>query len=209
VRNAALSALLLPCLLAGAFLAGRAIAAKNKKKPTPTEIVETLTKRHAKLMEDVEKIQKAGKDWTEIQEMRATGKYVLNRYEKKMEKDGKMDFHIFMERYRNDTLETLALLDRLLGKEAYVDPLRAVFGDALDDRLDIDWENVNLESVAGTLSRQFDAKVEIDGLPEEGLTINFRGNMTLLAAVLQIENLFDVRIRVDGDKLYFVIPERE
>jgi hypothetical protein len=200
---------LLACLVTAAFIAGHALAAKHRKKPSPVEIVATLRKRHAKLMEDVAKIEKAGKDWTEIQEMRATGEYVLNRYEKKMEKDGKMDFHIFMERYRNDTLETLALLDRLLGKEAYVDPLRKVFGDALEKRLDIDWENVNIDDVTHWLSENFDAEVAVDGIPEQGLTISFRGNMTLLAAVLQIENLFDVRMRVEGEKLWFVIPDKE
>jgi len=185
-----------------AFAAGRALA-----DPAPTAIVEKLRTRQAKLMEDVDKIQRAAADWTEIQQMRATGEFVLNRWELKMEKEGRMDFHIFMERYRNDTLETLAVLDRLLGKEAYVDPLRHVFGDSLEERLDIAWNDVNLQDVVDWLGERFKAQVGIDGLPEEGLTITFRGNMTLLAAVLQIENLFGVRMRVEGKKLYYVVPD--
>jgi len=191
-------------VLAGAFATGHALA-----EPAPATIATKLQKRHEKLMEDLARIEKAAEDWSEIQAMRATGKYVLNRWEKKMEKDGKMDFHIFLERYRNDTLETLQFLERALGKEAYVDPLRKVFGDHLDTRLDIDWEQVDLMSVAGWLQKEFDAKVGVEGVPELGLTISFRGNMTLLAAILQIENLFDVRMRVEGDKLWFVVPTRD
>ncbi|MHC4939850.1 MAG: hypothetical protein ACYTHK_12840 [Planctomycetota bacterium] len=196
---------LLACI-ACAFLAGRALADKQNDS---IEIAELLRKRHTKLMEDVTKIQKAGKDFLEIQAMRATGKYVLNRYELKMEKDGRMDFHIFMERYRNDTLETLALLDKLLGKQAYIDPLRKVFGDRLDEQVEIDWDGVNLQDIVDSLADQFNAEIDIDGFPEDGLTINFKGKMTLLAAVLQIENLFDVRMRVEGKKLWFEIPDRE
>ena len=198
---------LLACL-ALAFGAGRALA-QSKSKPSGVAVAEILRKRHTKLMEDVAKIEKAGKDFLEIQAMRETGKYVLNRYELKMEKEGRMDFHIFMERYRNDTMETLDLLDRLLGKQAYVDPLEKVFGERLDDQLEINWNDVNLQDVVDELAGQFNARVEIDGFPEEGLTISFRGKMTLLAAVLQIENLFDVRMRIEGKTLWFEVPDRE
>ena len=198
--------LALVACIATAFLAGRALANKHND---PIEIAKLLRKRHVKLMEDVTKIQKAGKDFLEIQAMRATGKYVLNRYELKMEKDGRMDFHIFMERYRNDTLETLALLDKLLGKQAYIDPLRRVFGDRLDEQVEIDWDGENLQDIVDSLAEEFRADIDIDGFPEDGLTINFKGKMTLLAAILQIENLFDVRIRVEGKKLWFEIPDRE
>ncbi|MHC4410930.1 MAG: hypothetical protein ACYS0F_18230 [Planctomycetota bacterium] len=194
---------LLACL-AVAFSVGRAAAQSGKD---PASVAGVLRKRHTKLMEDVTKIQQAGKDFLEIQAMRETGKYVLNRFELKMEKQGRMDFHIFMERYRNDTLETLDLLDQLLGKQAYIDPLRKVFGDRLDEQIEVDWDGENLQDVVDGLADQFNAEIDIDGFPEEGLTIDFRGKMTLLAAVLQVENLFDVTMRIEGKKLFFVVPD--
>ena len=193
-------------VLVAAFAGGRALA---KPKLAPADIAAELRKRHTKLMEDVTKIERAGSDFLEIQEMRATGKYVLNEWELKMEKSGRVDFHIFMERYRNDTLETLTLIEKFLGKEAYVDPLRRVFGEKLETPLEIAWDDVGLEDVIDELKDRFNADIDIDGDIEMGLTINFEGEMTLLAAVLQIENLFDVRIRVEGKKLWFVVPDRE
>lgn len=191
-------------VLAVAFGAGHALA---KPERDVGWIVKTLRTRHDKLMSDVRKIDRAGKDFVEIQEMRATGEYVLNEHELKMEKSGRKDFHIFMERYRNDTLETLALLEKLLGKEAYVDPLRKVFGDRLDTQLEVAWEDVTLDEVAEELADRFKAKVDVDGHSDMNLMISFEGKMTLLAVILQVETLFECETRVEGDKLFFVVDE--
>lgn len=188
-------------------------AKKNKEEPKakviPANTIKTLRDRHNRLMLDVEKIEMAAKHIVEIREMRESGLYVLNDYEIKMEKTGKKDFHIFMERYRNDTLETLTLLDKVLNKQAFVDPLTVVFGDHLNDRVEIYWEDFDLEDVIEELETEYKVSVDIEGKFDEGHTISFEGSMTLLAALLQIENLFDVRMRVDGKKLIYVIPDRE
>ncbi len=85
------SLLVLLALAAAAFWAGRAIAdekAKSSAKPPAKEAVALLIKRQAKLYEDIKKIENAAVDWIDIQEQRAEGKFELNRFERKMEKDG-------------------------------------------------------------------------------------------------------------------------
>jgi hypothetical protein len=202
-------AVLIATFLGGYSLAQDAGKDKPAEKAIPADTVKKLRDRHKTLMVDVEKIEMAAKHIVEIREQRATGLYIINEYELKMERTGKKDFHIFMERYRNDTLNTLALLDSALGKQAYVDPLVTVFGERLQDRVTIVWEEWDLEDVIEELETQYDVSVEMEGSFDEGHTISFEGEMTLLAALLQIENLFDVRMRVDGEKLVYVIPERE
>jgi hypothetical protein len=139
--------------------------------------------------------------------MRKSGEFVLNKYELKMEKEGKQDFHIFMERYRNDTLDTLVILDRIVGKRAYVDPLRAIFGDKLDETVEVAWVDMQVEDIAAELARAFRVRIEVRGQFEHEKSISFNGRMTVLAALLQIETLFDVDLAVEGDTLWLVVPE--
>jgi hypothetical protein len=209
IFHAFLGALLVATFLGSYSLAQDKKAAKPSAKAIPAGTIKTLRDRQKVLMADVEKIASAAKDIVEIRQQRATGLYVMNDFELKMERTGKKDFHIFMERYRNDTLETLALLDKVLDKQAFVDPLRGVFGKHLEDRIEILWDDFDLEAVVEELETGFDVTVEIEGDYDEGHTINFEGKMTLLAALLQIENLFDVRMRVEGKKLIYVVPDRE
>ena len=172
-------------------------------------LIALLKKRQAKLYEDIRKIERAAKDWTEIQAMRKSGEFVLNKFELKMEKEGKQDFHIFMERYRNDTLDTLVILDRIVGKQAYVDPLRRVFGDKLDETVEVAWVDMQVHDIADELSRAFKVKIEVEGQFDNEKSISFNGRMTVLAALLQLETLFDVDLRVDEDTLVLVVPEQK
>ncbi|MHC4954395.1 MAG: hypothetical protein ACYTGZ_10950 [Planctomycetota bacterium] len=206
----AATAAVLVALCVALFVAGRAIAeptaAQKKKYAKAAELLKT---RQKKLYEDIHKIDRAGKDYREIQEMRKHPEFILNKYELKMEKNGKKDFHIFMERYRNDTLDTLAILDRVLGKEAYIDPLRRVFSEEkLNVSFEVDWDDIGLDEIVDELATVFKAKIDVKGKMEHGLTINFNGKMTLLAALLQIESLFDVYMEVEGDRLWFVVPDK-
>ena len=68
---------------------------------------------------------------------------------------------------------------------------------------------MRIEDVIEEIEAAFPAKIATRGEFEMGLTISFSGKMTLLAALLQIENLFDARMEVEGDKLWFVALERE
>jgi len=206
MRTRALLLLVLATLSGTAFVAGRSLAdIEDKQKQAGT--IALLKKRQAKLYEDIKKIERAAKDWTEIQAMRKTGDFVLNKYELKMEKSGKQDFHIFMERFRNDTLDTLAILDRIVKKEAYVDPLRSVFGDKLAEIVEIEWVDMSIEDIADELVGNFRVKIGIQGEFEHQKSISFNGKMTVLAALLQLETLFDIDLRVEGDKLWLVVPD--
>ena len=190
-------------LLVAAFAIGHAVA-----KNPPPPLADTLTKRHDVLMKDLQKIRMAAKHIVDIQETRRKG-FELSDYEAKMERDGRKDFHIFMERYRNDTLETLTIIERALGVEKFVDPLYAVFGKSLKDRVEINWSDKNLEDVVDEFQANYKVEIEIEGDFDEGHTIEFEGQMTLLSALLQVENLFDVRMRIEGKKLIYVVPERD
>ena len=202
---------LLAIATGAAYVAGRSFAEEKPNAPRNDALttIALLQKRQKKLYEDIQKIENAAVDWADIQAQRAEGKYELNKFERKMERQGSKDFHIFMERYRNDTLDTLVILDRVLAKQAYVDPLRKVFGTKLDVQIDVDWEEMTIDDVIDELEAAFPAKMGTKGEFQRGLTISFNGKMTLLAALLQIENLFDAEMEIEGDKLWFVALEKD
>jgi len=206
MKRRAVSLVAIAALLAGAFVSGRALAGPDDRAKQEATIA-LLKKRQTKLYEDIKKIERAAKDWTEIQAMRKSGEFVLNKYELKMEKEGRQDFHIFMERFRNDTLDTLVILDRIVGKQAYIDPLRKVFGDKLDQIVRVDWVDMQLEDIADELTGAFQVKIKIRGHFDNEKSISFDGKMTVLAALLQLETLFDVDLAVEGDTLWLVVPE--
>ena len=198
-------------LLAGAaFLVGSGLA--QESRPSPAAIAAQLYQRQKDLFADLTKVEKAGKDIQELREMRESGKYVLNEEERKLEKQARMDFHIFMERIRNNTLEVLAIYDRELGKEAYIDPLRKVFGKSLYQTVDVNWDEQDLEQIVDELNDGYGTKMYIKGDIDIRRTMSLRGEMTLLSILLQIENVFDAKlIRKNGD-LWFVrvdVPDSE
>lgn len=192
-------------LAAAAFLAGHGVAADDD----PATITRILMRRQKRLYGDIEKIQKAVGDVLEIRAMREGGDYVLNDEEKRMERQGRLDFHIFMERYRNDTLRVLAILDRALGKERYVDPLRRKFGKKLDQIVAVNWHETSLEEIVDELVGAYGVDMYVRGDVDIRRTISMHGEMSLLAILLQIENVFDCKLVEDEGELWFTNVSRK
>ena len=128
-----------------AFLAGRQVAGAAGDD----DALEELAEHEERLLRDVAKIGQACEDVLEIRKMRESGQYVLNDEEKKMERQGREDFHIFMERFRNDTLEVLEILDAAASGKSAVDPLRRVYGKALDQIVTVGWNDEELDLMLG------------------------------------------------------------
>ncbi len=188
------------CLALVAFVAGAALA----KPPSLKDVafVKELMRRDAWLAKDVTKVERAIRDIIEIQEMVDKGIYVLNDTEKKMAKKGRVDLHIFTERIRNDTLELLAVYDIALDKPRYVEPLRRVFGNALDEVVTVEWFSEEVEDVLEEISNGYGKPIEIRGEIETKLTMSLEGEMSLLSILLYIENTYDARLVFEKGVLY-------
>jgi hypothetical protein len=183
-----------------AFLVGSQLAGGAPKHPVGRE----LLKRQKKLFLDLDKIRQAAKDIVELREIRESGKYILNHEEKKLEKQSRMDFHIFMERSRNDTLEVLRIYDRVLKKQDYIDPLRRYFGHALDEIITVNWDEEAIEDVVGEIADAYNVKLNISGDLDYRKTISLNGEMSLMAVLLYLETLWDAELVVKDGKLWFI-----
>ena len=183
-----------------AFLVGSQLAGGAPKRAVGPE----LLKRQKKLFKDMDKIRLAAKDIVEMREIRESGKYILNHEEKKLEKKSRMDFHIFMERARNDTLEVLRIYDRVLNKQDYIDPIRRYFGRALDEIITVNWEEEAIEDVVSEIADAYNVKLNISGDLDYRKTISLNGEMSLLAVLLYLENLWDAQLTIKNGKLWFV-----
>jgi len=183
-----------------AFLVGSQLAGGAPKRAVGPE----LLKRQKKLFKDLDKIRMAAKDIVELREIRESGKYILNHEEKKLEKKSRMDFHIFMERARNDTLEVLRIYDRVLNKQDYIDPIRRYFGRALDEIITVNWDEEAIEDVVNEIADAYNVKLHIAGDLDYRKTISLNGEMSLLAVLLYLENLWDAQLTIRNGKLWFV-----
>ena len=183
-----------------AFLLGSQLAGGAPKRPVGRE----LLSRQQRLFADLDKLRQAAKDIVELREVRESGKYVLNHEEKKLEKKSRMDFHIFMERSRNDTLEVLRILDRVLKKQDYVDPIRRHFGRALDEIITVNWDEEAIEDVVSEIASAYNVKLNISGDLDYRKTISLNGEMSLLSVLLYLENLWDAQLVLKGGKLWFI-----
>ena len=96
-------------------------------------VAQELLQRQEKLMGDLRRLATARKELIEVMATRASGEFILSREEEKLERTSRVQLHIFMERYRNDTLETLAMYERVLGKRKKKDILETTFGKTLTD----------------------------------------------------------------------------
>jgi hypothetical protein len=188
-----------------AFLVGSQLAGSAPKHPVGRE----LLKRQKKLFLDLDKIRMAAKDVVELRDIRESGKYILNHEEKKLEKKSRMDFHIFMERARNDTLEVLRIYDRVLKKQDYIDPIRRKFGRALDEIITVNWDEEAIEDVVGEIADAYNVRLNISGDLDYRKTISLNGEMSLLAVLLYLENLWDAQLVVKDGKLWFIRSRAE
>lgn len=187
-----------------AFLVGRALAA-GPDAPAAKEVVAELRRRQKLLAGDVDRVERAARDIVEIRKMVATGKYVLNEEERKMQKRGRVDFHIFLERIRNDTLQVLEIYDRVLHKQDYVEPLERVFGRALHELVEVRWEDQPVEEVVADLSEGYGVRINVGGSIDYRKTLSLEGQMSLLSILLHLETLLDARLEVrEGHQLWIV-----
>jgi len=199
----------LPVAVAAAFLGGARLA--RSAGDDEQELLDTLVKQQALLAGDLKKIEQACKDVVEIRQMRQSGQFVLNDEEKKLERQGRQDFHIFMERIRNGTLEALEVLDRAVNQEDFVDPLRRIYGKALDEPVTVSWEEEDLDVLIGEISEDYGVQVNLSGEMDRRKTLTLNGEMSLLAVLLQLENVFDGRfvVRKDGELWFELGPPEE
>jgi len=193
--------LLLPASVIAAFLAGAGLAGGEMRDD---EVVQELCRRQEMLLGDLEKIEGARSDVLEIRRLRETGFFVINEEEKRMEKQGREDFHIFMERFRNDALEVLEILDRAVEEEDYVDPLRRVYGKALDQPVRVRWSEEDLDTIIAVLEEGYGVRINVSGEMDLRRTVSLSGEMSLLAVMLQLENLFDGKFVVRDGNVWFV-----
>ncbi len=199
---------LVAVLAAGAFLLGSSVAQGEGAKDN-TKIAKLLYNRQKDLFKDLVKIERANKDIVELRKLRDAGEFVLNKEERKLEKQARKDFHIFMERIRNNTLDVLAIYDRELGKEAYIDPLLKVFGKSLYSTVEVNWDEQGLDEIVDELVAGYGVKMYIKGNVDIRRTMSLQGNMTLLSILLQIENVFDAKLVYRNDTLWFMKVERK
>lgn len=196
MRRLAVPAAVLTAFLAGAGLAGASL--------DDAEVVRELRSRQRLLLGDLAKIERARSDVLEIRRLRETGFFVINEEEKKMEKQGREDFHIFMERFRNDTLEVLEILDRAVEEEDYVDPLRRIYGKALDEPVRVRWSEEDLDTIIAVIEEGYGVRINVSGEMDLRRTVSLSGEMSLLAVMLQLENLYDAKFVVRDGHVWFV-----
>ena len=188
-----------PFAVPAAFLLGAHLA---EGEPANADLPKELVRRQKYLFTDLAKIERAVKGVNEIREMRATGEFVLNSYERKLEKTSRKDFHIFMERFRNDTLETLDLYDRLVThKERSV--LEVAYGKKLGEVVEVAWRERALDEIADELIGAYGVKLFIKGNVDVNRTMSLVGAMSLTAIFEHIQNTFQVKIINDDGELWF------
>jgi hypothetical protein len=198
--------LLLPSLVAAAFLGGVRLA---RGEGGESEVVRTLVEQQKLLAGDLKKIEQACKDVIDIRKARESGEFVLNAEEKKLERQGREDFHIFMERFRNGTLEVLEILDHVVHSEDFVDPLRRIYGRALDQPVEVAWQEEDLDLIIGEISEKYGVPINISGEMDRRKTLSLNGEMSLLAILLQLENVFDGKFVVRDGNLWIALVETQ
>jgi hypothetical protein len=164
--------------------------------------VKALRLRQETLRKDIVKIERASADVLDVQQTRDRG-FELNSEERGMEKRARLDFHIFMERYRNDTLETLSILDRLCGGKAE-DPLKRLFGKALDDLVEVSWSDREFDAIVDELGDAYKVKFSVRGEYDSRLTMSLDGNFSLRSILDQIEEVYGMKLVVEGNEAVFV-----
>jgi hypothetical protein len=170
------------------------------------EALRALEEHEQLLRKDLEKIERACADIVELRQMRESGEYVLNEEERKLERQSREDLHIFMERFRNDTLTVLEILDLAVAKKDIVDPLRRVYGRALEQVVSVDWDEEDLDMLVAELEQDYGVPVNVSGEIDLRKTVSLSGEMSLLSVLLQIENIYDGKFIVkDGRNLWLVL----
>lgn len=189
-------------LAVGAFLLGAGLVRGGGTAVSP-EHLKDLVERQEALFKDIRRIETASADILEIKKTRDAKIYTLSDEELGMERKGAMDLHIFMERFRNDTLEVLEFYERALGMRA-TDPLQAIFGKALDEAVTVDWQDRPLEEVIEELQRNYKCQIDVRGDLDQRLVITLYGEMSLRSILSQIEEVWNAKFVFEGGTLWLV-----
>ncbi|MGQ0612738.1 MAG: DUF4974 domain-containing protein [Planctomycetaceae bacterium] len=187
-------------LAAGSFLLGLGLARGGESQVT---LAEELFQRQEFILKDLRKVEAAARDIAEVRATREAGIYVLTPEEKRLEAKGRENFHIFMERCRNNTLEALRILDTALGDRA-PDALRAIFGKALEEVVSVEFEDSSLDEVTWYLEKGYGIKIGVKGDAESRLTMSLHGDMSLQAILDYVEQTFGVKLVVEEGRPWFV-----
>lgn len=191
-------------VLAAFVLGTRMAPAGDERKG----IADELLKRHKFLASDLKRVQRAILDINEIRRMREKGGYKLNSTERSMEKKGRQDFHIFIERIRNDTLQVLDIYERALKKQAYIDPIRKKFGRTLVELVEVDWREEPLEDIVAEIAEGYNVRINVSGDIDYRKSMSLSGEMSLMSILLYMENVFDAKLVLRNDKLWFIPVSR-
>lgn len=168
------------------------------------EVAEELARRHEWLHGDLQRLEQAARDLEYVAQVKADPDLVMVAEDVVLERRGRLDIHVFLERYRNDTLEVLEVLENTLEKRAYVDPLERRFGKALHELVAVDWNDVSLDQMVGEISDVYEIRLNMDAVFDTRKTMTLRGEMSLLSILLQIENTLGAELRVEsGGELWF------
>jgi hypothetical protein len=166
------------------------------------DVAKGLVERQKKLFGDIERIEQARKDLLEVMATRKEGKFILNKEEIRLEKSSRSHLHIFMERFRNDTLETLALYDRLVANKA-LGVLEAAYGKKLTEIVEVAWREEGLEAISDQLGEAYGVNLFIKGNVDVNRTMSLVGEMSLAAIFEHIANTFQVKVINDDGELWF------
>ncbi len=170
-------------------------------------VAQELLQRQEKLMADLQRMATARKELIEVMETRSSGEFILTREEEKLERTSRVQLHIFMERYRNDTLETLAMYERVLGKRKKRDLLATSFGTPLTEIVSVGWTEQGLEEVMDEINDGYNVAIFIKGNVDVSRTISLRGDMSVAAIFEHIRNTFRVKLIEDDGELWLTHDE--
>jgi hypothetical protein len=174
-------------------------------------LAQELLQRQEKLVQDIERMSTARKELIEVMETRSSGEFILSKEEEKLERTSRVQLHIFMERYRNDTLEILAMYEKVLGKTKKRDLLEETFGKTLTEVVSVGWTEQGLEELMDEINEGYNVAIFIKGNVDLSLTMSLRGDMSVAAIFEHIRNTFRVKLIQDDGELWLThddsVPE--
>lgn len=183
-----------------ALLAGWLVASPDDRW---AEVADELLAKQRWLLQDLEKVENACRTISDYKQTRESGLYEITPEEERFERKAKENFQIFLERARNCTLESLQLLDVALGAKTK-DPLETVFGKALHEVIEVDFEDQALEEVVSQLEATYGVAIHVRGDCFSRKIMSLRGQMSLRSILDHMEQVFCVRLVVEDGKLWFV-----
>ena len=163
-----------------------------------------LLERQKVLYKDLNTIGQARKDILYLRKVREDGTLFITPAEEKLEKRARKDLHIFMERFRNNTLEVLDIYDRVLGKTR-ADVYERAFGKTADEIVGVELDDVGAEEVADFLWQSYGVRVLVDPEVSRMRSMSLEGELSLRAVLQQVETSLRVKLVQDGKRFVFEV----